>query len=130
MKTLNTLLTLSLLAISTACFATLDGSKPEKNMNVPVAPSVWESSQIEAPESLQFLKAKNAHVPLAGCVWGDPSDAPAHLSMVPVAPFVFGDSMENAPEELTFLKAKCALVPVAPFVWGDPSKAPAALSVK
>jgi len=130
MRTLNTLLTLSLLVISTASFATSDGNKSEKNTNVPVAPSVWENSEIEAPESLKFLKAKNAHVPVAGFVWGDPSDVPAHLSMVPVAPFVSGDPMENAPVELAFIKAKSALVPVAPFAWGNPSEAPAELSVK
>ncbi len=122
MKTLNTLLALSLLVISTASFAATDDKRSEKNANVPVAPSVWESSEIETPELLKFLKAKNAYVPVAEFVWGNASETPANISMVPVAPFTFGDSTENAPEELAFIKAKSALVPVAPFTWGDASE--------
>jgi len=119
MKTLNTLLTLSLLVIGTATFANTDDKVTEKNSNVPMAPSVWESSKIETPELLKFVKAKNAFVPVAGFVWGNPSETPANFLMVPVAPFTVGDSTEDAPEELAYIKAKSALVPVAPFVWGD-----------
>lgn len=119
MKTLTTLLTLSLLALSTASYALSDGN--EKRSKVPVAPNVWENSQIEVPESLKFLKAKNAYVPFADFTWGDPSGAPEQLLMVSLAPFVFGDSQEEAPEELGFIRAKYATVPVAPFVWGEAS---------
>ncbi len=122
MKTLNTLLTLSLLVIGTASFATADDKRTDKNSNVPMAPSVWESSEIETPELLKFVKAKNAFVPVAGFVWGNPSDAPANVLMVPVAPFTLGDPTEDAPEELAFIKAESTIVPVAPFVWGDPSE--------
>lgn len=130
MKTLNTLLTLSLLVICKASFAMTDGNCSEKNTNVPVAPSVWEGSDIEAPESLKFLKAKNAYVPVANFVWGDPSESPTPTSLVAVAPSVYSDSLEKAPEELGFIKAKYALVPVAPFVWRTQSDVPVELSVK
>lgn len=130
MKTLNTLISLSLIVISTASFASTDVNRSEENTKIPVAPSVWESPEIEAPESLKFLKAKNAYVPVSSFVWGDPSEAPAILTIVPVAPFVLGGSMENTPEELSFIKAKYAHVPVAPFIWGDPSEAPAELFIK
>ena len=121
MKTLTTLLTFSLLALSTASFAVSDDSRLERKSNVPAAPSVWEGSEIEAPESLKFLKAKNAFVPVAVFSWGDSSDAPENILVVPVAPLVYGDSTEEAPEELGFIKIQSAVFPVAPFVWGDAS---------
>lgn len=76
MKTLNTLLTLSILVISSASFANTDDKRAEKNSNVPTAPSVWESSQIETPELLKFIKAKNVFVPITDFEWGNPSDLP------------------------------------------------------
>ncbi len=130
MKTLNTLIAASLLVIGSAGFARADIHRSEKNLNVPAAPSVWEASEIEAPEALKFLKAKSAFVPVAEFVWGNPSEVPASVTMVPVAPFTTGDSDESAPEGLAFIKAKSAFVPVAPFVFGEPIDAPAELSVK
>jgi len=130
MKTLNTVLTLTLLVTSTASFALTDGNRTEKNTNVPTAPSVWGDSEIEVPELLKFLKAKNAFVPVAGFAWGDPLEAPTHLSMVPVAPADFGNSVENTPEELSFIKAKYAHLPAAPFYWGEPSEEPIELATR
>ena len=130
MKTITTLLTFSLLALSTASFAGLDDSRLERKSNVPAAPSVWEGAEIEAPESLKLLKAKNAFVPLAVFSWGDSSEAPENILMVPVAPFVCGDSTEEAPEELGFIKIQSAVFPVAPFVWGDASVEPGEIFIK
>ena len=130
MKTLTTLLTFSLLALSTASFAVSDDSRLERKSNVPAAPSVWEGAEIEAPESLKLLKAKNAFVPLAVFSWGDSSEAPENILMVPVAPLVYGDSTEEAPEELGFIKIQSAVFPVAPFVWGDASLEPGEIFVK
>jgi hypothetical protein len=104
MKILTTLLTLSLLVISATSFAVSDDNKSSKKSNIPVAPSVWEGAEIEVPELLKFIKAKNAFVPVAGFVWGDPSEAPGNILMVPVAPFVYGESTEKAPEELKNVK--------------------------
>lgn len=129
MKTLNTILTLTILTLSTATFAISGDNRPEKNSNIPAAPSVWEEAEIEAPESLKFLKAKNAFVPLAVFAWGNPSEAPENILMVPVAPYVYSDSREDAPEELEFIKIKSAVVPVAPFVWADASTAPGDVSI-
>lgn len=129
MKTLTTLLTFSLLALSTASFAVSDDSRLEKKSSIPAAPSVWEGDEIVAPESLKFLKAKNAFVPIALFSWGDSSEAPENVLMVPVAPFVYGDSTEKAPEELRLIKIQSAVVPVAPFVWGDASTEPGELSI-
>ena len=130
MKTITTLLTFSLLALSTASFAVIDDSRLEKKSNVPAAPSVWEGAEIEAPESLKLLKAKNAFVPVAVFSWGDSSEAPENILMVPVAPFVCGDSTEEAPEELGFIKIQSAVFPVAPFVWGDASVEPGEIFIK
>lgn len=130
MKTINTFLTLSILVLSTTSFAVADGIRSETKSNVPIAPSVWGNAEIEVPESLKFIKAKNARVPLADFVWGDPSEEPANLLMVPLAPFVYGDSYEDVPQELNFVKGKFATVPVAPFVWGNPSDVPAEISFK
>lgn len=129
MKTLTTLLTFSLLALSTASFAVSDDSSLEKKSNIPAAPSVWECDEIATPESLKFLKAKNAFVPVAVFFWGDSSEAPENVLMVPVAPFVYGEPTEKAPEELGLIKIRSAVVPVAPFVWGDVSTEPGELSV-
>ncbi len=128
MKTLNNLLTISLLILSTASYAVSDGN--EKSSKVPVAPAVWENSDIEVPESLKFVKAKNALVPLANFVWGDPSEAPEQLILVPLAPFFYCDSNEQAPEELGFIKASFCNIPVAPFVWGDALEIPTEISLK
>ena len=128
MKTLNTLLTLSLLVVSTASYAISDGN--EKRSKVPTAPTVWENSEIEVPEVLKFIKAKNAFVPVADFVWGNPSEAPEKLSIIPLAPFVYGHSNEDVPEELGFVKAKFATVPVAPFVWGEASDEPVEIYLK
>lgn len=95
MKTLNTLLSLSFLAISTAGFANTDDKAVEKNKIIPVTSCVFGSQEIETP---------------------------AYISLVPVAPFTLGDSTENVPTELAHVKAKYALVPVAPFIWGDASE--------
>ncbi|MES3018813.1 MAG: hypothetical protein V4721_13585 [Bacteroidota bacterium] len=122
MKTLNTILTLSLLVVSTVSFAAVADKGSDNRNNIPLAPSVWSSAEIETPELLKYVKAKNAFVPVAEFVWGNASEIPANLSMVPVAPFTLGDSMDSAPEELAFIKAKSGLVPVAPFVWGDASE--------
>jgi hypothetical protein len=102
----------------------------ERKSNVPAAPSVWEGAEIEAPESLKFLKAKNAFVPVAVFSWGDSSEAPENILMVPVAPLVYGDSTEEAPEELGFIKIQSAVFPVAPFVWGDASVEPGEIFIK
>lgn len=122
MKTLNTLLTLSLLVIGSASFAKADDETADRKSNVPAAPSVWESSAIETPEFLIYLKAKNAHVPVAEFVWGNPAEEPSTITMVPQAPFTLGDPADEAPQELEYIKAKFSLVPLAPFVWGDVSE--------
>ncbi len=130
MKTLNTLIAASLLLIGSAGFAKANTERPEKNLNVPAAPSVWEAAEIEVPESLKFIKAKSAFVPVAEFVWGDPSEVPASVLMVPLAPFVAGDSDDSAPDHLAFVNPKLALVPVAPFVFGEAGDAPVELSGK
>lgn len=130
MKTLNTLLTLSLLLVGHATFAGSDGKKSDTKSNVPVAPSVWNGPVIEAPSSLKFIKAKNAFVPVASFELGNPSDVPTALLTVPAAPIIFGDSDEDIPENLAYIKAKFAFVPVAPFIWGDPAVGNLELGIK
>lgn len=126
MKTLNTLLTLSLVILGASSFANTDRIKS----NVPAAPSVWESPLIEAPASLKYIKAKNAFVPVAAFELGDPSEVPTTLLTVPVAPIDYGNSNEEVPVHLGNIKAKFAFVPVAPFVWGDPSTETVELGIK
>ena len=130
MKTLTTLLTFSLLTLSTASFAVSDDSRLDRKSNISAAPSVWEGAEIQAPESLKFLKAKNAFVPVAVFSWGDSSEAPENILMVPVAPFVYGDSTEEAPEDLGFIKIQSAVFLIAPFVWGDESVEPGEIFIK
>ena len=108
MKILNAFLTASLLISNIAGFANSDGIASKKGATLPSAPGVWENSEIEIPQSLKFLKAKYAHVPVADFLWGNPSEVPVHLNMVPVAPFEIGNAMENAPKELDFIKARYA----------------------
>lgn len=130
MKTLNTFIAASLIIVGSAGFASAHNGTADKNLNVPLAPGVWEESNIEVPESLKFIKARSASVPAAEFIWGDPSEVPASLVVVPSAPFIAGDSNESAPLHLAFVKAKSALVPTAPFVFGEPGDAPLELSVK
>jgi putative NADH-flavin reductase len=70
MKTLNIFIVASLLVIGSASSASVHEGTEDKNLNVPLAPSVWEEAAIEAPESLRFIKAKLALVPTAGFIWG------------------------------------------------------------
>ena len=130
MKTLNTFLTLSLLVFSSASFAVTNDNRTEIRSKVPVALSVWQNAEIDVPELLKYVKAKNARVPVTGFVWGDPSEAPAQLLMVPLAPFDYGDSDEEAPQELGFVKARFANVPLAPFDLGDPTDRSVEISLK
>lgn len=118
MKTLNTIITLSLIAIGTAGFAK-EYDHSDKNLRVPAAPSVWEAAPIEAPIELEYVKAKSALVPVAGFEWGSPSEIPAELLVVPVAPKDMYNQLDSIPENLQYIKAKNAFVPVAPFAFGN-----------
>ena len=123
MKTIYTLSTIVLIALSLNSKADDKIKNRVKTSSVSVAPFVWGDPETEAPIELGTLKAKNALVPVAPFIWGSPEDVVSvnemrHL-LVPAAPFYFGEPDADALEGLEFIKAKNAKVPVAPFVWGD-----------
>ena len=124
MKTIYTLSTVILIALSLNSNADDKIKNREKTSAVSIAPFVWGDPEKEAPHELGTLKAKNSLVPVAPFVWGSPEDATSitelrHL-LVPVAPFYFGEPDADAPEVLEFIKAKNANVPLAPFEYGNP----------
>jgi len=124
MKTIYTLSSIVLIALSLSSKADDKIKNRVKTSEVSVAPFVWGDLETEAPHDLGNLKAKYALVPVAPFVWGSPEDAASiselrHL-LVPVAPFYFGEPEADAPAGLEFIKAKNARVPIAPFEYGNP----------
>lgn len=132
MKTiLNTLIALFILFLNTESFANVK-SMDEHSTNcmhsfVPVSPRDWQTTDLEVPENLKYVKAKNAFVPVAEFVWGNPdAEAPAELLndyrtfIVPVPVKKWDEpAMNEVPESLSFIKAKFAMVPVPGKVWSD-----------
>lgn len=119
MKTLKILIAVSLFMIASTNLAKADERSSILKRSVELAPSVWESSEIQTPMSLRFIKAKFAFVPVAAFVWGQPSEVPVEITMIPVAPLTFAYHTDEIPTGLEYIKVKNALVPVAPFVLGD-----------
>jgi hypothetical protein len=125
MKTiLNTLIALFILFLNTESFSNVK-NVDEHSTNcmhsfVPVSPREWQPDDLEVPENLKYVKAKNAFVPVADFVWGNPDvEAPAELLKdyrtfyVPVPPKKWDEpAINEVPESLRFIKAKFALVPV------------------
>ena len=107
MKTIYTLSTLVLIALSLSGFADDKIKNKEKSSAVSVAPFIWGDPESEVPAGLSTLKAKNAFVPIAPFVWGSPEDSvnieESKRLVVPVAPFVLGDPDADAPLELAGL---------------------------
>ncbi len=124
MKTIYSLFTVVLIALSLNTFADDKVRGKEKASSVSVAPFVWGDPEAAAPAWLGSLKAKNALVPVAPFVWGSAEDEVSineNIKMiVPVAPFIYGNPDSDIPAGLQFVKAVNADVPVAPFVFGDP----------
>jgi len=120
MKTiLHTLIALLVLFMNTESYAC--SGKPNDYRNnfigslVPVSPRIWETTDIEVPENLKFIKAKTALVPVAEFVLGNPDEvAPIELLManVPVPAKIWDEETSEIPEGLQNIKAKYALVPV------------------
>ena len=82
---------------------------------VPTSPRNWETTDIEVPENLKFIKAKTAQVPVAEFILGNPDEAaPIELLMskVPVLAKIWEEESIEIPEGLQNIKAKYALVPV------------------
>lgn len=121
MKTIHTLTTVVLIALSLNSFADDRIINKDKSSAVSVAPFNWGDPHAAAPVELASLKAKNAFVPVAPFEWGNPDETIMIKVkwVVPVAPFSYGNPDEIAPEGLRCIKAKNAKVPVAPFIWGD-----------
>lgn len=123
MKTIYTLSTIILIALSLNSKADDKIKNNAKSSLVPVAPFVWGDPETAAPDGIK-RKAKNALVPVAPFDWGSPEDANnihemRHL-LVPNAPFTFGEADADIPVGLKYIKAKNAKVPVAPFEFGNP----------
>jgi hypothetical protein len=125
MKTiLNTLIALFILFLNTESFSNVkhmdDHSTNCIHSYVPVSPRDWTTNELDVPESLKFVKAKSALVPVAEFVWGNPeSEVPEELAKddrafyVPVPAKVWEETAINeVPESLGLIKAKFALVPV------------------
>jgi len=125
MKTIYTLSTIVLIALSLNSFADDKINNKDKSSVVSIAPFNWGEPDAAAPVGLAYIKAKNAYVPVAPFEWGNPDEAVIveEKMVVPVAPFYFGSPDADAPEGLKFIKAKNAKVPVAPFIWGDSEEA-------
>ncbi len=130
MKTiLNTIIALFIFFLNTESFASVkhmdDHSTNCMHSYVPVSPRNWSANDLEVPESLKFIKAKLALVPVAEFVWGNPDiEAPAELDKdyrtfyVPVPAKVWEETAINeVPESLRLIKAKFALVPVPTLIW-------------
>jgi hypothetical protein len=125
MKTIiNTLIALFILFLNTESFANLNCTDNHStnciHSFVPVSPRDWQSDDIEVPENLKYVRAKNAFVPVADFVWGNPdAEIPAELTkdyrtfFVPVPAKKWDEpAINEVPENLRFIKAKFALVPV------------------
>jgi len=131
MKTIvNTLIALFILFLNTESFSNVksmdDNTIKGIHSNIPVSPRDWTANDLEVPETLKFIKAKYALVPLAEFVWGNPDEeVPAELAKnyrtfyVPVPAKVWDESAMEIPESLGFIKAKFALVPVPSKKWND-----------
>jgi hypothetical protein len=131
MKTLlNTLIALFILLLNTESSANVksmdDHSTDCMHLFVPVSPrDYWQTADLEVPEYLKYVKAKNAFVPVAEFVWGNPdAEAPAELLkdyrtfIVPVSAKKWDEpAINEVPESLSFIKAKLAMVPVPNRVW-------------
>jgi len=130
MKTiLNTLIALFILFLNTESFAIVkqmdDHSTNCMHSFVPVSPRDWQTDDLEIPENLKYVKAKNAFVPVAEFVWGNPdAEAPAELAkdyrtfIVPVPAKKWDEpAINEVPESLSFIKAKFAKVPVPSKAW-------------
>ncbi len=123
MKTLYTLSTVLLLALSLNTMADDKVKSKDKSAAVAVAPFTLGDPEAGAPLWLSNVKAKNALVPVAPFVWGSPEDTVSinEIRMaVPVAPFTYGEPDTDVPYRLQFIKAVNADVPVAPFAFGEP----------
>ncbi|SKB42822.1 hypothetical protein [Daejeonella lutea] len=122
MKTIYTLSTIVLIALSLNSKADDKIKNRDKSATVSVAPFVWGDPEDAVPAELK--EVKKVMVPVAPFVWGSPEDAvnvTANNNMnVPVAPFIYGNPNDDAPEGLASIKAVGALVPAAPFVLGEP----------
>lgn len=127
MKTLYTLSTIVLIALSLTSFADDKVNNKDKSSVVSVAPFIWGDPDVAAPVGLAYVIAKNAFVPVAPFVWGTADEALSvsenNRLSVPVAPFSYGNPVSEAPEGLGYVKAKNAKVPVAPFIWGNSEEA-------
>jgi len=124
MKTIYTLSTIVLIALSLNSLADDKITNKEKSAAVSVAPFIWGDPDATAPVELAGLRVKNAFVPVAPFVWGSPDDVVMINEnknvLVPVAPFVYGNPDSDVPAELAHIKAININVPVAPFIFGDP----------
>lgn len=122
MKTIYTLSTIVLIALSLNGSADDKIKNKEKSSAVSVAPFIWGDPEEEAPVGL--TEANKVLVPVAPFVWGSPEDvlsvSEINKLSVPVAPFSYGNADNDAPEGLQYIKAVNAKVSVAPFVLGDP----------
>jgi hypothetical protein len=126
---LNTLIALFILFLNTESFANVksmnDHSTNCMHSFVPVSPREWQTDDLEIPENLKYVKAKNAFVSVAEFVWGNPdAEAPAELLndyrtfIVPVPVKKWDEpAINEVPESLSFIKAKFAMVPVPSKVW-------------
>jgi hypothetical protein len=120
MKTIvHTLIALLILFMNTESFAS-SGKPKDYRHNfigslVPLSPRNWELTDVVVPESLKFIKAKTALVPVSEFVMGNPDEAaPVELLMalVPVPAKNWEEDSLEVPEGLQNIKAKYALVPV------------------
>lgn len=120
MKTIvHTLIALLVLFMNTESFAS-SGKPKDFRHNfigslVPLSPRNWDLTDLVVPESLKFIKAKTALVPLAEFVMGNPDEAaPVELlmAMVPIPAKNWDEDSLEVPEGLQNIKAKYALVPV------------------
>ncbi len=132
MKTIvNTLIALFILFLNTESFSnvkTIDDHSINCNHSfIPVSPRDWQVNDLEVPENLKFVKAKNALVPVAEFVWGDPdAEAPAELLndrrtvYIPVPAKIWDEpAIQEVPESLAAIKAKFALVPIPSHTWNS-----------
>lgn len=76
MKTLiHTLIALLILFMNTESYSSVGNLNDDRNINacslIPVSPRNWDDAEAEVPESLRFIKAKYALVPVPAKVWTD-----------------------------------------------------------
>jgi hypothetical protein len=124
MKTIYTLSTVALIALSLISLADDKIKNKGRSSAVSVAPFSWGDPEAAAPAELSHISIANTSVPLAPFVWGSPEDAVNITTtgnlLVPVAPFIYGDPDADVPEDPESLKTVNLKVPIAPFVLGDP----------